>query len=80
MCNYPDFVAVGIYWWLWWRTHSYPAGYCRYRGSDPTYSGTKRIAAIRPLAGEGEVFGKEMVGWSGKILPKLAIESAAAKR
>ncbi len=44
ICDSLNFVAVGIYQWLcgWW-THSYPAGHCRHRLSDPTYSGTKMI-------------------------------------
>jgi hypothetical protein len=56
----PHFVAVGIYWWLYdgW-IHPYPAGHCRHRISGPTYSGTKNIVT---LAGEGEVFRKEVAG------------------
>ena len=37
--------------------------------------GTKNIVAIWTLAGEGEVFGKEVVSRSGKILPNLRIPS-----
>ena len=33
------------------------------------------IVAIWTLAGEGEVFGKEVVSRSGKILPNLIIPS-----
>jgi len=33
------------------------------------------IAAIWTLAGENEVFGKEVVSRSGKILPKFTIPS-----
>jgi hypothetical protein len=55
--------------------HSYPTGH-RYRCStDPSHSGTKTIVASWTLAGEGEVFGKEVVSRSRKILPKLAILS-----
>ena len=47
MCDSLGFVDVGIYWWLyWWWTHSYPAGHCRHRRGNPTYSGTKGIVAI----------------------------------
>jgi hypothetical protein len=55
-----DFVASGIDQWLhdgW--IHSYPAGHCRHRVNSPAYSGTKNIVAIWPIAGEGEVLGKE---------------------
>ena len=41
------------------------------RGTDPGHSGTKIIVAIWTLAGEGEVFGKEVVSRSRKILPNL---------
>jgi hypothetical protein len=76
ICDSLNFVAVGIYWWLcgWW-THSYPAGHRHHRLSGPTYSGTKNIVAIWTLAGEGEVFGKEVVNRSRKILPKFTIPS-----
>jgi hypothetical protein len=33
------------------------------------------MVAIWTLAGEGEVFGKKVVSWSGKILPNLLIPS-----
>jgi hypothetical protein len=47
MCDSLHFVVVRISWWLYgWWTHSYPAGHCRHRLSDPTYSGTKTIVAI----------------------------------
>ena len=36
---------------------------------------TKKIVAIWTLAGEGEVFGKEVVNRSRKILPKFTIPS-----
>jgi hypothetical protein len=55
--NSLDFVASGIDQWLHYGwVHSYPTGHCRYRVSDPTYSGTKNIVAIRSLVGEGKVF------------------------
>ena len=76
MCDSLNFVVVGIYWWLYgWWTHSYPAGHRHRRGTDPSYSGTKMIVAIWTLAGEGEVFGKEVVSRSRKILPNLLIPS-----
>ena len=77
MCDSFRFVVVGISRWLcgWW-THSYPAGHCCHRVSDPTYSGTKRIVAIWTVAGEGEVFGEEVVNRSRKILQKFTIPSA----
>jgi hypothetical protein len=72
MCHSLNFVAAGIGQWLHdgWG-HSYPAGHCHHRVSGPTYSGTKTLVAVSTLAGEGEVFGKEVVGNSGKILPNL---------
>ena len=76
MCDSLHSVVVGISRWLcsWW-THSYPAGHRRRRGTDPGHSGTKTIVAIWTLAGEGEVFGKEVVSRSRKILPKFMIPS-----
>ena len=76
MCDSLRFVVVGISRWLcgWW-THSYPAAHRHHRVSDPTYSGTKMISAIWTLAGEGEVFGKEVVRRSRKILEKFTIPS-----
>ena len=69
-------VASGIAHWLHdgWG-HSYPAGHRRHRVSGPAYSGTKNIVAIWTLAGEGEVFGKEVVNRSRKIFPKFTIPS-----
>ena len=67
-----DFVAFGIDQWLhngW--VHSYPAGHCRHRVSNPTSSGEKNIVAIRSLAGEDKVFVKE----GGKHLQKDFAES-----
>ena len=74
ICDYINFVVVGIYWRLYggWA-HSCPAGHCRHRVSGPTYSGTKRIVAIWTLAGEGESFGKEVVSRSGEILQNPTI-------
>ena len=76
MRNSLNSVAVGICQWLHdgWG-HSYPAGHRHRRGTDPSYSGTKGIVAIWTLDGEGEVFGKEVVSRSRKILPKLRIPS-----
>jgi hypothetical protein len=70
--DFLNFVVVGIFCWpCWWWTHPYPAGHRYHRFSNPTYSGTKTIVAIWPLAGEGEVFGKEVVDRSSKILQNL---------
>jgi len=55
--------------------HSYPAGHRRHRVSGPAYSGTKDIVAIWTLAGEGEVFGKEVFSRSRRILLNLTIPS-----
>ena len=76
MCDSLNSVVVGISRWLcgWW-THSYPAGHRHRRGTDPGHSGTKTIVAIWTLAGEEEVFGKEVVSRSRKILPNLLIPS-----
>jgi hypothetical protein len=76
ICDSLNFVAVGISRWLcgWW-THSYPAGRCHHSRGDPSYSGTKGIVAIWTLAGEGEVFGKEVVRRSRKILSNLTTTS-----
>ena len=76
MCDSLNSVAVGISHWLHdgWG-HSYPAGHRHHRVSGPTYSRTKNIIAIWILAGEGEVFGKEVVSRSGRILPNLTIPS-----
>ena len=48
--------------------NSCPAGHCHRCGADPGCSRTKTIVRIWTLAGEGEVFGKEVVSKSGKIL------------
>jgi hypothetical protein len=76
MCDSLHFVVVGIYRWLYgWWTHSYPAGHRHRRGTDPGHPGTKTIVAIWTLAGECEVFGKEVFSRSRKILPNLLISS-----
>ena len=60
-------MAVGISRWLYdWWVHSYPAGHRNRCSTDPSHSGTKTIVAIWTLAGEGEVFGKEVVSRSRK--------------
>jgi hypothetical protein len=54
-CGSVNFVAVGIYWWLYgWWTHSYPAGRCHHLRGDPSYSRTKGIVAIWTVAAEDE--------------------------
>ena len=65
-------MAVGIDQWLhdWW-IHSYPAGHRHRRDTDPSDSGTKTLVAVSILAGEGGVFGKEVLNESRKILPNL---------
>jgi len=69
-------MASGIAQWLHdGRGHSCLAGHRHHRVSGPTYSGTKNIVAIWTLAGEGEVFGKEVVNRSRRILPKFTIPS-----
>jgi len=75
-CDSLNPLASGISRWLcgWW-THSSPSGHRHRRGTDPGYSGTKTIVAKWTLAGEGEVFGKEVVSRSRKILPNLRIPS-----
>jgi len=71
-----NFVASGIAHWLHdgWG-HSCPAGHCNHRVSGPTYSGTKNFVVIWTIAGEGEVFGKEVVSRSRKILSNLTTPS-----
>ena len=76
MCHSLNFVAAGINWWLhdgW--SHSHPPGHRHRRGAGPSYSGTKTLVAVLTLAGEGEVFGKEVVSRSRKILLNLMIPS-----
>jgi len=75
-CAYLDFVASGIGERLHdGRIRSYPGGHRRYLVSNQSYPGAKNILAIWPRAGEGEVFGKEVVGRSRKILQNLTIAS-----
>jgi hypothetical protein len=76
MCDSLNSVVAGISEWLhdgW--SHSYPAGHRHHRGTDPGHSGKKNLVAIWTLAGKGEVFGKEVVSRSRKILPNLLIPS-----
>jgi hypothetical protein len=77
MCDSLNSVAVGISQWLHdgWG-HSYPAGHRHRCSTDPGHSRAKTIVAIWTLAGEGEVFEKEVVGSPGKILPNLLIALA----
>jgi hypothetical protein len=76
MCHSFNFVASGIGEWLYdgWG-HSYPAGRCHRRGTDPGHPGTKTIVANWTLAGEDEVFGEEVVNRYRKIFPNLLISS-----
>ena len=76
ICDSLNSVVVVIYWSCGWWTHSYPAGHRHHRVSGPTYSGTKVMVAIWTLAGEGELFGKEVLSRSRRILPNLLIPSA----
>jgi len=72
MCHSLNFVAAGIGQWLhdgW--SHSHPPSHRHHRGTGPSYSGTKALVAFLTLAGEGEIFGKEEVSKSRKILPNL---------
>ena len=71
-CHSRNFVAAGIGQWLhdgWIRPH--PPGHRHHGGAGPSYSGTKTLVAFLTLAGEGEIFGKEVVGRSRKILSNL---------
>ena len=76
MCDSLNSVASGIAQWLHdgWG-HSCPTGHRHRCSTDPSHSRTKTILAIWTLAGEGEVFGKEVVNRSRKILPKFTIPS-----
>ena len=76
MCDSLYFVVVGISRWLYrWWTHSSLAGHRHHRPGDPGHSGTKAIVAIWTVAGEGEVFGEEVVSKSRKIFPSFLILS-----
>ena len=80
MCDSIDSVASGIGEWLHdGRGHSCPAGHRRRRGTGPGDSGTKNIVAIWTPAGEGEVFGKEVVSRSRKVLQNVLIPSRASR-
>ena len=69
MCHSPNFVAAGIGQWLHdGGSHSYPPGHRHRCGAGPCYSGTKTLLAISTLAGEGEVFGKEVVSRLERLL------------
>ena len=71
-CDSFDSVASGIGQRIHdWRVHSYPLGHRHRRDTDPSDSGTKILVAVSTLAGEGGVFGKEVVNESRKILPNL---------
>ncbi len=62
MCHPSNFVDPGIGQRLhdgWGRSH--PPGHRHRRGAGPSYPGTKTFLADSPLAGEGEVFRKEVV-------------------
>ena len=62
MCHSLNFVAAGVGQWLHdGRSHSHPPGHRHRCGAGPSYSGTKALVAVSTLAGEGEVFGKEVV-------------------
>jgi hypothetical protein len=68
MCHSLNFVAAGICEWLhdgW--SHPHPPGHRHRRGVGPSYSGTKTLVAVSTLAGEGEIFGKEVVSRPRKI-------------
>ena len=72
MCHSFNFVAAGIRQRLhdgW--SHSHPPRHRHRRGAGPNYSGTKTLVAFLTLAGEGEIFGKEVVGRPRKILSNL---------
>ena len=72
ICDSFNFVGDGIVDRLHdGRRHSCPAGHCHHRAGDPGYSRTKTSVTIWTLAGEVEVFGKEVVSRSGKILRNL---------
>jgi hypothetical protein len=74
LCDSLNSVASGIGEWLHdGRGHSYPAGHRHRGGTGPGDSGTENIVAIWTLAGEGEVFRKEVVSRSRKILSNFRI-------
>lgn len=62
ICDSFNSVGAGIDDWLhdgW--SHSCPAGHCHNCNVNPGYSGPKTSVRIWILAGQGEVFGKELV-------------------
>ena len=62
MCHPLNFMAAGIGAWLHdWRIRSPSVGHRHRRGAGPSYSRTKTLVAVSTLAGEGEVWGKEVV-------------------
>ena len=69
ICDPLNFVASGINQRLhiWWG-RSYPAGHRHRRDPGPSFSESKTIVAVWTLFGGDKVFGKEMVGRSGKDL------------
>ncbi len=67
-------LVVGIFGRLYrWWNHLYPAGSCHRLRTDRNYLGARMIVVIQTLAGKGEVFGKEVVSKSRKILPNFRI-------
>jgi hypothetical protein len=76
MCDSLNSVASRISEWLHdgWG-HSCLTGHRHRCSTDPGHSRTKTIVAIWTLAGEGEVFGKEVFSRSRKILSNLTIPS-----
>ena len=81
MCDSLNSVASGVSQWLHdgWG-YSCLTGHRHRCSTGPSHSRTKTIVAIWTLAGEGEVFGevfgKEVVRSSRKILPDLLVPSA----
>jgi len=69
ICDPINFVASGINQRLYdgWG-YSYPTGRCYRRNIDPSFSGSKTIVAVWTFFGGDKVFGKEVVGRSGKNL------------
>ena len=76
MCDSFNFVASGIGEWLHdGRGHSYLACHRHRDRTDPSHSGTEISVVIWTLAGEGEVFGKEVFSRSRKLLSKFLMPS-----